>query len=76
MRRKTLNSPSLCSLSPHHKKRGMFLSCSLITKQWAMIVQLGLLSAAPKEVKGRKKKTKTVDQLINESLFFKFDLKG
>lgn len=25
---------------------------SLVTKQWAMIVQLGLLSAAPEEVKG------------------------
>lgn len=40
-----------------------------------MIVQLGLLSAAPEEVKG-KNPQKPVDQLINESLLFEFDLKG
>lgn len=48
---------------------------SLVSKQWAMIVQLGLLSAAPKKAKGKKAQQKTVDELINESLLFMFDLK-
>lgn len=47
---------------------------SLVTKQWALLVQPGLLSAAPKEVEGGG--GGTVDQLINESLLFKCDLKG
>lgn len=39
---------------PFTKKRNVSPMQSLVTKQWAMIVQLGLLSAAPKKSEGKK----------------------
>lgn len=50
---KTLTFPLSVPSFPITKKRNVSPMQSLVTKQWAVIVQLGILSAAPKKVKGK-----------------------